>query len=79
MSMIMQQGMTLAIVGIAVGVTAAFLLTRLMQSLLYEVKPGDPITFIVVPAVLLVVSLVASYLPAWRATKVSPLIALRTQ
>jgi predicted permease len=79
MSMIMQQGMTLAIVGIAVGVTAAFLLTRLMQSLLYEVKPGDPMTFIVVPAVLLVVSLVASYLPAWRATKVSPLIALRTQ
>jgi predicted permease len=79
LKMIMQQGMTLAVGGIAVGLTAAWLLTRLMQSLLYEVQPSDPVTFVAVPAVLFVVSLVASYLPAWRATKVSPLIALRTQ
>ena len=50
-----------------------------MRSLLYEVRPGDPVTFVAVPIILLVVSLVASYVPALRATKVSPLIALRTQ
>ena len=79
LTMILKQGMTLAIVGIAVGLFAAFLLTRLMQSLLYQVEPADPATFIAVPVILLLVSLIASYLPALRATKVSPLIALRTQ
>jgi putative ABC transport system permease protein len=79
LKMILRQGMTLAIGGIVVGTAAAFLLTRLMQSLLYEVTPSDPMTFAVVPAVLFVVSLIASYLPAWRAARVSPLIALRTQ
>jgi putative ABC transport system permease protein len=77
--MVLGQGMTLAIGGIVIGIAAAFLLTRLMQSLLYQVRPADPVTFVAVPVILLVVSLVASYLPALRATKVSPLIALRTQ
>jgi predicted permease len=79
LAMILRQGMSLAVVGIGVGLAAAFLLTGLMRSLLYEVRPSDPLTFVVVPAVLLGVSLVASYLPALRATRVSPLIALRTQ
>jgi putative ABC transport system permease protein len=79
LTMILRQGMALAVGGIAVGVAAAFLLTQLMQSLLYEVRPADPVTFIAVPVMLFVVSLVASYVPALRATKVSPLIALRTQ
>ena len=77
--MILRQGLTLALSGVAVGVAAALLLTRLMQSLLYEVKPADPVTFAAVPVILLLVSLLASYIPALRATKVSPLIALRTQ
>jgi predicted permease len=77
--MILRQGLTLAVSGVAVGVAAAFLQTRLMQSLLYEVQPADPVTFLVVPVILLAVSLVASYVPALRATRVSPLIALRTQ
>ncbi len=77
--MVLRQGMNLAVIGIGVGLAAAFLLTGLMRSLLYEVTPGDPMTFALVPAVLLVVSLVASYIPALRATRVSPLIALRTQ
>jgi putative ABC transport system permease protein len=77
--MILRQGLTLAVGGVAVGVVAAFLLTRLMQSLLYEVQPADPATFVAVPIILLAVSLIASYVPALRATKVSPLIALRTQ
>ena len=79
LQMILRQGMTLSVSGIAVGLAAAFLLTRLMQSLLYQVQPADPLTFVAVPFLLLIVSLVASYVPALRATKVSPLIALRTQ
>jgi putative ABC transport system permease protein len=77
--MILRQGLTLALAGVVVGVAAAFLLTRLMQSLLYEVRPADPVTFLTVPAMLIIVSLIASYVPALRATRVSPLIALRTQ
>jgi putative ABC transport system permease protein len=79
LTMILRQGLRLSIVGIAVGLAAAFLLTRLMQSLLYEVRPADPITFVAVPIVLLAVALAASYIPALRATRVSPLIALRSQ
>jgi putative ABC transport system permease protein len=53
------------------------MLTRLMASLLYEVKPGDPLTFVGVAALLISVAALASFLPARRATKVDPLIALR--
>jgi predicted permease len=79
LTMILRQGMTLALVGLAIGLAVALALTRLMQSLLYQVQPSDPLTFVVVPGLLLIVALVASYLPALRATRVSPLIALRTQ
>jgi putative ABC transport system permease protein len=79
LAMILRQGMTLSVAGIAIGLAAALLLTRLMQSLLYQVRPADPVTFVAVPLILLVVALVASYVPALRATRVSPLIALRTQ
>jgi len=79
MAMILKQGMTLAGAGIAVGVVGAFLLSRLMQSLLYQVQPGDPRTFVVVPIMLIVVALLASALPAFRATRVSPLVALRSE
>jgi putative ABC transport system permease protein len=79
LGLVLKQGMTLAGAGIVTGVVAALLLTRLMQSLLYEVGPADPGTFVGVTAALLVVSLLASALPAFRATRVSPLIALRTE
>jgi predicted permease len=75
--MILRQGLVLAAMGIAVGVVAAFGLTRLMQSLLYQVGSADPLTFGIVPIVLLAVALVASYIPALRATRVPPTIALR--
>jgi putative ABC transport system permease protein len=75
---IVRQGMTLAITGAAVGVIAAFTLTRLMARLLYGVGPADPATFVVVTAVLCGVALAASYLPARRATRVDPLTALRS-
>ena len=79
MLMILRQGMTLAGAGIAVGVVAAFLMSRVMQSVLYQVRPGDPGTFVVVPLVLVVVALLASALPAFKATRVNPLVALRSE
>jgi putative ABC transport system permease protein len=77
LGMILRQGLTLAAAGIAVGVAGALVLTWLMQTLLYQVQPSDPITFVSVPIALIAVSLVASYLPAYRATRVSPVKALR--
>ncbi len=77
--LVLKQGLTLAGAGIIVGIVAALLLTRLMQSLLYQVRPGDPWTFVTVSLALVAVALLASALPAFRATRVSPLIALRTE
>jgi ABC-type antimicrobial peptide transport system permease subunit len=79
LGMILRQGMTLALAGVAFGVTAALALTRLMQSLLYQVTATDPVTYVAVPLALLAVTLVASYLPALRATRVSPTVALRME
>jgi putative ABC transport system permease protein len=79
LGMVLKQGMVLASIGIGVGVVAAFGLTRLMRSLLYQVAASDPITYVIVPIALLVVTLIASYLPALRATRVSPTMALRVQ
>ena len=79
LTMVLKQGLSLAAGGIAIGMIAAFALTRLMQSLLYEVRPSDPVTFAAVSLALVAVALVASALPAYRATRVSPLIALRTE
>jgi predicted permease len=76
LGMVLRQGLSLAAVGIVVGLIGAFALTRLMQSLLYEVRPNDPVTFVAVAAALLFVALAASFLPARRATRVSPTIAL---
>lgn len=74
--LILRHGLTLASMGVAIGVVGAFAVTRLMRGVLYGVEPGDPVTFVAVPAVLLVVALVASLLPARRATRVSPTVAL---
>jgi putative ABC transport system permease protein len=65
--------------GISAGLVAAFALTRLMQSLLYQVRPSDPETFVLVSFALVAVAVVASAIPAYRATRVSPLVALRTE
>ncbi len=71
------QGMSLVILGLALGLSASFLLTRLMSSLLYEVSPTDPLTFGGVAVLLFVTSFVACYVPARRAMRVDPLVALR--
>jgi len=79
LALVMRQGVTLALGGIAAGVAGAFLLTRLMQTMLYEVAPTDPTTFVSVPLALIVVSMIASCIPALRATRVSPVSALRME
>jgi putative ABC transport system permease protein len=77
LKLILKDGMALALLGVAIGLAAAFGLTRLMTTLLFEVTPTDAATLIVVPLTILVVALVACYIPARRATKVDPLVALR--
>jgi putative ABC transport system permease protein len=77
MRLILAHGARLALAGIVLGLLAAFGLTRLMSSLLYGVSASDPLTFIVVAMVLLAVALAACYLPARRAMKVDPMVALR--
>ena len=77
--LVLRQALTLTGGGIVVGLVAAFALSRVMQSLLYEVGASDPVTFAVVPVALVVVALAASALPAYRATRVSPLVALRSE
>jgi predicted permease len=71
------EGMKPALLGVAVGTAGALVLGRVLSSLIYQVKPTDPFTFLVVTALLAVIALLASIIPAYRATKVDPMVALR--
>ena len=77
LALILRQGVRLALVGVVIGGAAALALTRMMTNFLYEVQPGDPLTFACVTALLLGVALLACWFPARRATKVEPMEALR--
>jgi putative ABC transport system permease protein len=77
--MVLGQGMGLALVGVVLGLVGALALTRLLQRLLFEVGPTDLLTFVGVAAVLSTATLVACYVPARRAARVDPIIALRVE
>ena len=75
--MVVGSGLRLSGVGIGIGLAASFLLTRLIASLLYDVSPLDPLTFFAVPVALVATATLASYVPAQRAAKIDPMVALR--
>jgi ABC-type antimicrobial peptide transport system permease subunit len=75
--MVLREGMTLVAVGVALGVAAALMLTRLLEGMVYGVRVRDPLIFAIVNLLMVAVSLAACYVPARRATRVDPLVALR--
>jgi ABC-type antimicrobial peptide transport system permease subunit len=79
LSLIIGKGLKLALVGAAFGLAGGLAVTRLLSSLLYDVTPADPVTFVSVVLLLLSVAVVASWLPARRASRVDPMEALRCE
>jgi putative ABC transport system permease protein len=77
LKLVVRQGMLLTVIGVVVGLAGAFALTRVMSTLLFGVTAKDPLTFGVVAALLIAVAFLACFVPARRATKVDPLVALR--
>ncbi|HSF25817.1 MAG TPA: FtsX-like permease family protein, partial [Blastocatellia bacterium] len=77
LKLVVGQGMWMALIGVAVGIGGAFALTRVMTSLLFTVTATDPITFVAIPLILVIVALAACFVPARRAAKVDPMVALR--
>ena len=77
LAIVLRQGLTLAAIGAAVGIAGALALTHLLASLLFSITPTDPLTFAAAPAILLVVAASACWIPARRAARIDPMIALR--
>jgi putative ABC transport system permease protein len=75
--LVVLQGLRLTLMGVVVGLVASFAASRLIASMLFDVSPTDIITFIAVPVLLAIAALGASYLPALRATRIDPMVALR--
>jgi putative ABC transport system permease protein len=78
-NMVVRQGMTLALIGVAIGGGGAFWLTRFLNSFLFGVKALDPVSFLATPLLLSLVALISVWIPAVRATRVDPMVALRIE
>jgi ABC-type antimicrobial peptide transport system permease subunit len=79
MRLVVGQALALGVIGVAVGLVAAGLLTRLMRDLLFEISPTDPMTFVAVAVLLVVATAAASAIPARRAASIDPMTALRSE
>ena len=79
MRLVLGNAARLTLIGLAVGLIAAAALTRYLSTLLYQVKPLDPVTFVAVPLVLIVTAAIAVAAPAWRAARVDPVVAFRSE
>jgi ABC-type antimicrobial peptide transport system permease subunit len=77
--MVVRQGLTVAAVGVGIGLTGAFGLTRLMRRLLFGTEATDPFTFTAIALLLAAIALVASFVPALRAARIDPMISLRSE
>jgi putative ABC transport system permease protein len=77
--LVIRQGLSLTLAGLGIGIVAGTFVTRVLTDMLFGVTPRDPLTFVGVPALLLLVALLACYIPARRATRIDPLIALRSE
>jgi putative ABC transport system permease protein len=77
--MVLRNGLSLALIGIGTGLVMAFGVTRLLSGLLHGVQPADPATFAAVAVALIGVAALASAVPAWRASRVDPVIALKSE
>jgi putative ABC transport system permease protein len=78
LKLVLKQGLILVVIGLIIGLIAAFALTRLLENLLFEISTTDPITFVLIALLLMLVALCAIIFPALRATRINPLVALRT-
>ena len=77
LKLVLRQGMTFSLIGVVMGTTVAFMLAKVLQAFLYGVQPRDPLVFIAVPLLLTLIALVAVVIPALRAARIDPLLALR--
>ncbi len=77
LKLVVGHGMALVFIGVTIGLVASLALSRLSEKLLFDVSPTDPLTFFVIASLLIAVAMLACYIPARRATKVDPMVALR--
>jgi len=79
LALVLRQGMGLTVAGMAIGLAGAFALTRLLEGMLFGVRPTDPLTYVVIIMLLGAVALLACWVPARRAARIDPMVALRTE
>jgi ABC-type antimicrobial peptide transport system permease subunit len=75
--LVLRNGLSLSLLGVVIGVAAALWVSQLMRGLLHDVRPSDPLTFMAVGVLLSIIAAVASFVPAWRAARVDPVVVLK--